>query len=91
MGFARGVSVHEGGVHAGGEIRIGSAVARPRTEEEREADGGNSTYTEVRVEERPADEVGTISGRVRTRQGRRGKWRWGEGRLKVEEGVGKVG
>jgi hypothetical protein len=76
-------------MHAGGEARVGGAVARPRTEEERETDGGNSAYTEVRVEERPTDEVGTISGRVRTRQGRRRRWRWGQGRLKVEGGLGK--
>ena len=91
MGLARGVSVHEGGMHAGGEIGIGGAVASSRAEKEREADRGDSTHTEVGVEEGPTDQVGTISGRVRTRQGWRRRWRWGKGGLKVEEGVGKMG
>ena len=78
-------------MHAGGEIGIGSAVASSRAEKEREADRGDSTCTEVGVEEGPTDQVGTISGRVRTRQGWRRRWRWGKGGLKVEEGVGKMG
>ena len=91
MGLARGASVHEGGMHAGGEIGIGSAVASSRAEKERETDRRYSACTEVRVEEGPTDQVGTISGRVRTRQGWRRRWRWGKGGLKVEEGVGKMG
>ena len=78
-------------MHAGGKGRIGSAVASSRAEKERETDRRYSAYTEVRVEEGPTDQVGAVSGRVRTRQGWRGRWRWGKGGLKMEEGIGEMG